>query len=314
MIDIKEMLKKYKEYRKKRKEILEAKKPKNFKQWCIAQLKTLVFALVFVMILHGLLIGSFVVPTGSMENTVLTGDFLLVNKLFGPSTPQIIPLLNIPLPYVMLPSIKKPNRSDVIVFIFPGNRDEVVAEEFTYYLKRCVGVPGDTLEVKNNIIYVNGEMLPIPEKALYMKDRPENPMEEYVTFPISKKWTTTNYGPIIIPKKGDTIHINNENDYQDWRVFIEREGNSVGWFGQLEIDGKITNNYIVKENYYFAIGDNRDNSLDSRMFGFLSKKHILGAPIICWLSWDMYDEMGQERSVLGKISNIRFNRMFRTIN
>ena len=314
MLKVKELFRKYKEYRKKRKEILKAKKPQTFGEWCVSTFKTLIFALLFVMVLHGLLVASFIVPTGSMEDTVLTGDFLLVNKLFGPSTPQIVPFLNIPLPYYILPAIKEPHAGDVIVFVFPGNRDEVESHEFTYYLKRCVGEPGDTLEMINNVLYVNGKKLSIPPKSKCKLDKVDNPSEKHFTFPMSKEWTTSNYGPIVIPKEGDTIHINNETDYNDWRIFIEREGHSVSWFGQMEIDGAMTNSYVVKENYYFGVGDNRDNSLDSRFWGFIPRKHILGSPIICWLSWDMYDETGRERNIFGKIANIRFNRMFRTIN
>ncbi len=314
MPDIKQILQKYKEYRKKRKEKLNAKKPKNFKESFISFVKSLAFALAFVMVIHGLLIGSFIVPTGSMEDTVLTGDFLLVNKLFGPSTPQLIPFFNIPLPYLMLPSLKDPKKGDVIVFIFPGNRDEIESEEFTYYLKRCVAEPGDVLEIRDNVLYVNDEKQPIPPKSKIAYNK-NNPWEVYATFPVTKPYTTTNYGPIRIPKKGDIIEINNYDDYLDWKVFIEREGHSVNWLGKLEIDGKVANanTYSVEEDYYFGMGDNRDNSSDSRIFGFIPRKHILGSPIICWLSWEMHDEYGQEKNILEKITNIRFNRMFRTI-
>jgi len=311
---IKNIFQKYIDYRKRRKAKLEAQKPQTFGQWCISSGKTILFALLFVMILHGLLVASFIVPTGSMENTVMTGDFLLVNKLFGPSTPQIIPFFNIPLPYAMLPALKDPHKEDVIVFVFPGNRDEIKSQEFTYYLKRCVGEPGDTLEIINNVLYVNGKKQPLAPDAKFMQNKIENPMEKYMTFPISKEWTTMNYGPIVIPKKGDKIQINNEIDYQDWKIFIEREGHIVTWYGQLEIDGKAANNYVVEEDYYFGMGDNRDNSLDSRFFGFIPRKHILGSPLVCWLSWEMYDETGQERNVFEKIANIRFDRMFKFIH
>ena len=263
--------------------------------------------------LQSVLLSSMMVPTSSMENTVMVGDFLLVHRLFGPSTPQLIPFLNMPLPYVMLPSIKDPQKGDPIVFIFPGNRDEIKSSEFTYYLKRCVAEPGDTLQVIDNIVYVNNIKLPIPPDAKYDKNK-NNLVEIDYTFPKSKEWTTTNYGPIVIPKKGDTIYINNELDYYDWKIFIEREGHNIYWVGEPEIDGEITNIYIVKENYYFGMGDNRDNSLDSRFWGFIPRKHILGSPIVCWLSWEMHDEFGLERNILEKISNIRFAKMFRIIN
>ncbi|MCL2039418.1 MAG: signal peptidase I [Bacteroidetes bacterium] len=316
MENIKQVFKKYKEYRKKRKEKLDAKKPQNFKESAISLLKSLLFALVFVMIIHGVLVGSFVVPTGSMENTVLTGDFLLVHKLFGPSTPQLIPFFNIPLPYILLPAPKEPKKGDVIVFVFPGNREEIVADEFTYYLKRCVAEPGDVLEIKDNVLYVNGEKYPIPPESKISYNKTNNLFETNYTFPTTKPYTTTNYGPIKIPKKGDILEIKNYEDYLDWRVFIEREGHIVNWLGKLEIDNKIvaTNTYTVQEDYYFGMGDNRDHSLDSRMWGFIPRKHILGSPIVCWFSWEMHDEYEQERNILDKILNIRFSRMFRTIN
>ena len=316
MLNPKQIFQKYKEYSNKRKEKLNAKRPQNFKESVISLFKTILFALLFVMIAHGLLIGSFVVPTGSMQETVMVGDFLLVHKLFGPSTPQLIPFFNIPLPYITFPGLKDPKKGDAIVFVFPGDRDEVKSKQFTYYLKRCVAEPGDVLEVKDNVLYVNGEKQPIPPKSKIAYNRVDNPSEMRVTFPINKPYTTINYGPIKIPKKGDIIEINNYEDYLDWKIFIEREGHTVNWIGRLEIDNKITdaNTYTVEEDYYFGMGDNRDNSSDSRMFGFIARKNILGSPIICWLSWEIYNEYEQEKNTLDKILSIRFNRMFRTIN
>lgn len=136
----------------------EPKKPETAKEIAVSWLKTLVSALVVVMIVNGVLFASFVVPTGSMENTVATGDFLFVNRLiFAPSTPQVILFLNEPIPFYSFPGLRDPKQGDVIVFIFPGNREQIEADRFEYYLKRCVAVAGDTLHIVNRRVYVNGQ-------------------------------------------------------------------------------------------------------------------------------------------------------------
>ena len=100
--------------------------PQTFSQIIWSWTKTIVGAIIVVTILNGLAIASFLVPTGSMEKTVMTGDFLFVNKfIYGPTTPQVIPFFNIPLPFYHFPAIKTTEKGDVIVFIFPGNRNEI---------------------------------------------------------------------------------------------------------------------------------------------------------------------------------------------
>ena len=112
-------VKRYWNWRKQKKEAERiAYEKMNFKEKVISWVKTLGGAIVVVTILNGILIASFVVPTGSMENTVMTGEFLFVNKFkYGPSTPQIIPILNIPLPFYKTPPSWSPNQGDAIVFI-----------------------------------------------------------------------------------------------------------------------------------------------------------------------------------------------------
>lgn len=316
----KNILEKIKEYRKNKKEIAlkkaEENKPQTFGEVVLSWVKSLGFALLFVMILQSLLMGSFVVPTGSMENTVMTGDFLIVNKKFGPSTPQIIPFVEIPLPYILFPTPFDPKRGDVIVFIYQGGRDEIKPRDFTYYLKRCVAIPGDTLLIVDNQLYINGELQVFPSEGLAAQNiYRDNSSEVFRTFPVNKRFTNSNYGPIRIPKKGDTIHFNTSADFQNFRIFIEREGYQANWLGDKAlINNQTTNFYVVEQNYYFGIGDNRDNSSDSREWGFIPRKAILGSPIFCWLSWEMYDEYGNERNIFGKFANIRWSRIGRGIN
>ena len=130
--------------------------------------KTVLGAVIVVMIINGLLVASFVVPTGSMENEVMTGDFLFVNKfIYGPTTPQVIPFVNVELPFIQFPGVKDPEKGDVIVFIYPGARDLIEPREFQYYLKRCVATAGDTIQIINEIVYVNGVEQPLPENQLH---------------------------------------------------------------------------------------------------------------------------------------------------
>jgi signal peptidase I len=279
--------------------------------WC----KLIGAALIFVMMLHGILVASFIVPTGSMENTVMPGDFLLVSKIFGPSTPQIIPFFNIPLPYVLLPSPCTPEKGDVIVFIFQGMRDEVKSQDFQYYLKRCVAEPGDTLQIIDNELYVNGVHQPLPSDGKIEKEMNTDPSEIYQTFPIGMNYTRNNYGPIRIPQKGDTIFFRNKLDILQNQIFIEREGHTVNYTNEsILIDDAKVNFYVVEQDYYFGMGDNRDMSLDSRFFGFIPRKAILGSPIVCWLSWEMHDEYNRERNIFQKFANIRWSRMGKSIN
>lgn len=310
---MKELIKKLVEKRKAAK--AKKKEPETLKDTVISWVKTLVGAIVFVMIINGLLVASFVVPTGSMEKTVMTGDFLFVNKLiFGPSTPQIIPFLNIPLPFYRFPGLRDPQKGDVIVFIFPGYRDEVEASEFQYYLKRCVATAGDSLEVKNNILFINGKEQKMAPDAVYDPNLPRDPMESFRTFPKGRGFTHDNFGPVRVPKKGDVIQLLPEN-FQEWETFVQREGHEVSFTtDKFYIDGVPATKYKVTKDYCFGMGDNRDHSLDSRFWGFIPYENVLGKPIIAYWSWPMTDEFDRPMTFFQKIANIRWSRIGRLID
>jgi signal peptidase I len=252
--------------------------------------KSVVSSALLVLVINSTLIQASRVPTGSMENTIMTGDFLFINKfLYGPSTPQFIPFTNIELPYIQFPGIKDPKLNEVIVFRFPGNRDEIKAEKIDYYVKRCVGTPGDTVQVINKVLYVNGKQFPIPPNIKYERWEIYPPhLIEPGIFPIGSNWNGDNYGPIVVPKKGDVIKLSVDN-IDAWATFINRENgeavvNIVG--GEILIEGKPVESYTVKNDCYFMMGDNRDNSLDSRYWGFVPRKNIAGSPLIVFWSWD----------------------------
>lgn len=301
------ILKLYNSYKQRK---ANKKKPETFVEHVWSWVKTIVGAVFFVMIINGLLIASFVVPTGSMEKTVMTGDFLFVNKfIFGPSTPQLIPFVNIPLPYYKFPAIRDPKKGDVIVFIFPGNRDEVEAQEFQYYLKRCVATAGDTVQLINNVLYINGQEQKLAPNGVVNVDKFADPLEPLKTFPKGKNWTHDNYGPIRVPKKGDLIKLNQAN-VAEWETFIQREGHSISVaIDKIFIDGNATSTYVVENDYCFGMGDNRDHSADSRFWGFIPYDNVLGTPIIVYWSWPMEDDYGRTMSLVDKIKNIRWSRI-----
>ncbi len=308
---------KYTQWRDKRKAKKEANKPQTIPQHLWSWTKTIVGAVAVVMIINGLLIASFVVPTGSMENTVMTGDFLFVNKfVYGPSTPQIVPFLNIPLPFYKFPSISDPEVGDVIVFIYPGDRDQIEPDAFQYYLKRCLGTAGDTIHIINKRTYINGKEYKLPENGRFISDR-EDPTDRFQTFPKGRNFTRDNYGPLRIPKKGDVINISREN-FQEWEVFIRREGHEIALKAEgVYIDNKPVSSYKIKRDYCFGIGDNRDNSTDSRFWGFIPYDNVVGTPIMVYWSWESKDPLdlnpNNERSLSEKISNIRWGRILNFI-
>lgn len=280
----------------------------NFFEEALSFAKTLLGAIVVVMIINGLLVASFVVPTGSMERTVMTGDFLFVNKfLYGPTTPQVLPFLNIPLPFYKFPGIKKPELGDVIVFIYPGDRDDLEPKEFTYYLKRCLGVGGDKIEIKDKKVFVNNKEFKLPQNGVLMPERSNYPAD----FPMGAGFTTDNYGPIKVPKTGDKIELNTDNVHQ-WITFIKREGHELTFdYNDIYIDGKKSNTYTVKNNYVFGMGDNRDNSEDSRAWGFIPEENVIGTPLIVYWSWDTNLPLSQ---FMDKLISIRWSRIGTLIN
>lgn len=284
-------------------------RPETLGEAILSWVKTILGAILIVMVINGVLVASFVVPTGSMEDTVLTGDFLFVNKfIYGPSTPQIIPFVNIPLPYLRFPGIREPERGDVIVFVFPGNRNEIEPEEFQYYLKRCIATAGDTVALRNKEVYINGVKTEFPEHSKVDRYSGQNLSDPSSTFPPGRGFTRDNYGPLVVPKEGDVIKLSVDN-FQEWRTFIAREGHEVGIKGsRIMIDGEPATEYIVERDYCFGLGDNRDHSLDSRYWGFIPYENVVGTPLIVYWSWNT-----NAASFFSKFSTIRFNRLFTVI-
>lgn len=272
--------------------------------------KILFFALIIAYLLKTFFIEAFKIPTSSMEDTLLVGDYIIVNKLiYGPSTPRYFPLTDIPIPFFSFPAISKPERNDIIVFEFPGMRDEVNSKEKMNYIKRITAIPGDTVLIVDKNVFVNNEkekninliknIKPGSKKIGDNNDR---------IFPINKNWNEDNYGPFVVPYKGQKVELNVSN-IEEWRMLINREYGEkvVSIEGTvITIKGNPVREYIVKRNYYYVLGDNRDDSLDSRFWGLVPDISIIGKAFLIYWS---YDSMSEEDFW----NSIRFDRILNSI-
>jgi signal peptidase I len=205
----------------------------TWKEKILAFLKETGIVLGLFLIINNFVIASFLVPTGSMENEVLTGELLFVNKfIYGGTSPRNIPFTNVRLPWFRIPSFRDVKRGDVIVFVFPGMRDEIESPDFTFYLKRCVGVSGDTIQIRNRVLYVNGQMQPMPRNVRYDHgwSVPATEPDDRI-FPPGSGWNEDNFGPLVVPKQGMVIPLNSQN-YSAWQIFLKREGHTTELAGE----------------------------------------------------------------------------------
>jgi signal peptidase I len=361
---------------------------------------SILFAVVAATLIRWFLIEAFTIPTPSMENSMLVGDFLFVSKVnYGPRVPETplsfpfahntLPLTKgtksylewVKLPYYRLPGFQDIERQDVVVFNYPADMGRPVDKKDNY-IKRCIGIPGDNVQIKSDSVFVNNEFMEFPENvqfryevhvqqyplrkeelnecgiSLYDLNENVNPSTGYPLYAnadgdymyilnmtpasaeklkqfnkvkVLKKvnsrdpnmfmnqdgfslgYTIHNFGSVWVPKAGETIEMNETNYYlykdciaiyenagslrlkKDKTVEIKKEGED--WQPIAE--------YTFKMNYYFMMGDNRHNSLDSRFWGFVPEDHIVGKALFIWFSFDGNQESFGER--------IRWSRFFKGV-
>ncbi len=272
----------------KKKQRKNSKTKPELKSGVLGFCKEMLLVFSCVLLINSFVMASFEVPTGSMENTVKIGDFLFVNKfIYGGTTPYSIPLTSIRIPHLRVPGFRDIKRGDVIVFDWPGNRDQVEKPPQVYYLKRCIALPGDEIRIDQRTVYVNGQKQAVPPKSQYL--RPEPVPAGFINpnaFPRDSAFNEDNYGPIVVPQKGSIVSLSASN-FSSWEVFIRREGHDATLIGdQVLIDGKPATQYTVERDYVFGMGDNRDNSEDSRFWGFIPVEDVIGTPMVVYWSWD----------------------------
>lgn len=384
---------------------------------------SLIFAVVAATIIRAFTFEAFTIPTPSMEKSLMVGDFLFVSKAhYGtrlPITPLALPLvhnkvpgLNTPsfsdivqLPYVRLPKYTEVERLDPVVFNYPVEIEKPI-DKREHFVKRCLAIPGDSLEIVDGKVMVNGDSLQLPDRArpqfnyfvrikegiylnpnklkidfdinyvptkpgqaqqegdvielkdsrqsiyAYLMPIPSHKLDEFKKLPqvISVKrlnaeygetnnpnpsdpdyeqinkyfaqegnlfpnpahgprqvdWTRDNYGPIYIPKKGESVELNKKSFWQYKKIIEIYEGNSLAENnGQYIINGEPATHYTFKQNYYWMMGDNRHNSLDSRYWGYVPEDHLVGKPVFIWMS---YDKFGKG------LAKLRLDRIFTTVN
>ncbi len=275
----------------------------------------LLYAAIVAFIIKILLFEAYRIPTGSMENTLLVGDFLLVTKFtYGATSPRNIPFTDVRLPYFQMPGFKDPKVGDIIVFDFPGNRDELIAPEVLNYIKRCVGLPGDTILIINRTLYNNGKIIPNPPESKFLGNPHSNNIANPRIFPKGSGWNEDNYGPLVIPKIGDKIKIDSSN-YQAWEMFVKREGHTISMRldNKVLVDDKelVNGEYTVERDYLFMMGDNRNNSLDSRFWGFMPMENVIGEAFMLYWSWDANIPFSRFFDLIG---SIRWNRVGKLID
>lgn len=283
--------------------------PPQTKRQYVEYVKVVIVTVLVAILLKTFVVEAYRIPSGSMENTLLIGDFLIVNKLaYGVRTPSHVPFTNVAMPTLRIPLFTHIHRGDVVVFEYPGSYSELLPHQKVNYVKRSIGIPGDTVRIVHGRVSVNGATLDLPpyakavdEQELYYSSR------RMTTFPPGTAFTQYDYGPIVVPKLGDTLRLD-DNSVGRWKMLIEREGHSVlvDERRKIFIDGLNTDRYIIARNYYFMLGDNRDNSLDSRYWGFVPADNVVGEALLVYWSWDTDSSTG---SAIASSSSVRWNRI-----
>ena len=384
--------------------------------------EAITFAIIAATMIHVFFIQPFTIPTSSMEKSMLVGDFLLVSKMnYGaniPNTPLFIPFMHQKIPgtintpsyskliqlgYNRLPGFQNIKNNDIVVFNFPVDTliENIPFDKKMNYVKRCVGIAGDTLSIINKDIYINGEKAHFSkhiqtqfqywirpntnqtfiqpsvlkklehllvendieaygkyistnnyieilklnqkkkrEKKIGLlkstgefivfiteeeKEVLEKKLQKWFTFyeeeaaknlfpkSLNNNWTSNDYGPIYIPKKGDIIDLNEDNIHFYRKIIEDYEDNIFEIKNnQFYINHTITNKYEIKMNYYWMMGDNRHNSEDSRVWGFVPENHVVGKPIFTWLSLN-YNAINK-KGIKSKLGIIRWNKLFTTMS
>jgi signal peptidase I len=283
----------------------QTKKEQTFKEKTSETVRSFAWALGVFYFVQTFFLQAFTIPTSSMVSTLLVGDFIFVNKfVYGAQTPDNIPFTDVKLPRYRFPSFKEPKQGDVVVFRFP-HPELMPSQNGLDYIKRCVAAAGQILEVKNKELFVDGK------KFSESFDFPGIHYDANIStgsdvFP-KTMGSGDNFGPLRIPAKGDTIVISAANDdlvrYLALRDKKKFESRSDGYY----LDGVKTDSYEVGQDYYFMMGDNRDNSLDSRFWGPVPRDHIAGEGLFIY--WSNVEAAKQTNYVLKLFSTLNLSKV-----
>ncbi|MDA3886716.1 MAG: signal peptidase I [Candidatus Delongbacteria bacterium] len=208
---------------------------------------------IMLFLIMSFIVSAYRIPTGSMERTLRVGDMLLVNKfVYGFRTPDWIGIpfteIGFSIPWAKTPFFKSVKQGDVVVF----KHFDTGMDQWVYYVKRCIALAGQTIEIKDKEVYVDGKRF-----GEFYDTVEIDPMFEEGK--AKARFTDMREIPANYSQRGIFQNLGNRDN-----------------FGPL----------TVPEGSYFMLGDNRDNSLDSRYWGFVEEDYIVGKPIMVYFSWD----------------------------
>ena len=245
------------------------------------------------------LFSSFKIPSDSMEPELTIGDNILVLKpTIGPRVFNLFASMrNEQTEIYRIPGIKKIQRDDILVFNFPhpNSWNKIEMHILKYYIKRCVGLPSDTLSIQNGFFHVKGIETSLGNMESQNKIATTEQFEDGIfhSFPFDSiiSWNIKDFGPLYIPGKGDSITLNQTN-CRLYRKLIEweQQGSLQYKDSTIFLNGTPINGYRFQKNYYFMAGDNGMNSQDSRYWGLLPEEYIVGKAWIIWKSVDPYTD------------------------
>ncbi|MBB2751912.1 UNVERIFIED_ORG: signal peptidase I [Rhizobium aethiopicum] len=231
-------------------------------------MKVIIQALILAMVIRTVLFQPFTIPSGSMMPTLLVGDYIFVNKFAYGYSKYSLPLS----PDIFSGRIfgSAPKRGDIVVFRFPPNPD-------IDYIKRCIGLPGDRIQMKEGVLYVNGKPVPKVPDGAFTSDYKLDPGAD-------------------VPVFRETLDNGKTYDTLD---------------SSPASRGDNTREFIVPEDHYFMVGDNRDNSADSRFdVGFVPAENLVGRASVIFFS------LGNDtsfREIWKWPTNMRWDRLFKVV-
>lgn len=316
-----------------------AEKP-AFRRRLVQLLKLLFWPLLVWLLVRTFFFQVITIPSGSMHNSLYEGDYVYINKLaLGgriPFTPLSVPGTNayagwLQLPYMRLWGYADVKRNDVLVFNSPLQTEKPV-DQRQQLIKRCVALPGDTLFIRNDSLFINGKAAFIPESVLFRYELttaapadttafyklgvrslqnianatrfrlslsraqadavsklpaiksirqavPDSGQYDLDIFPHQPRhrWNSGHFGPVIIPKKGMAMQLDNTTISLYKNIIEQQEENILLIKGDsVFINKQFCRSYTFKSDYYFTMGDNRNDSKDSRFWGFVPENHLIG--------------------------------------
>ena len=235
-------------------------------------------------------ITSFRVPSHSMYPTLVSGDYILVNKwIMGARIFDIWEAVeDKEVKIHRLPGIRKVKRDDVLVFHYPYpvRKDSLSMDMLLYYVKRCIALPGDTVEIRKGSYWINGTRKDKRFARMSVELQAKNERQ----WNVALGWTVQQLGPLPVPAKGQTVMMDT--------MAVKMYGRLIEWEqkkplvvhgNSIALGDSLITRYQFKENYYFMGGDNLENSRDSRYWGLVPESFVVGVATRIWKSVSPHD-------------------------